>query len=257
MTNRERMNLAMEAALASGKMLDEYAEIHVDKKAKNDYVTDADKASENLIRGILLTACPEDAFLGEESGTSGDKDQGMWVVDPIDGTTNFIRKLHPYTISIAYVKEGQPRAGVVYAPITGEMFSAYEGGGAFLNGKPIHVSNSTEPNECILGMSFAHRHAPSAKRMFQLIPQMAMQVNDMRRLGSAAYDLCNVACGRYDAFIELNLNLYDIAAGVLIAREAGAVTGGWPNGEDCLITGDTMAVTPGLADWLKGELAKV
>ena len=255
MTNKERMELAIRAALASGKMLSEYAELHVDKKAANDYVTDADKASENLIKGILLTACPEDAFLGEESGTTGDESQGLWVVDPIDGTTNFIRKLPPYTISIAYVKDGQPRAAAVYAPLTNEMFSAYEGGGAFLNGESIHVSETSDPSECILGISFAHRHPVEAKKMFQLIPRMAAQVNDMRRLGSAAYDLCSVACGRYDAFIERKLYIYDIAAGVLIAREAGGMTCGWPDGEDCLLTGDTVAVTPGLHEWLMKELA--
>ena len=256
MTNKERMELAIKAALASGKMLSEYAEIHVDKKAANDYVTDADKASEALIKNILLTACPEDAFLGEESGTTGDEKQGIWVVDPIDGTTNFIRKIPPYTISIAYVKDGQPRAAAVYAPLTNEMFSAYEGGGAFLNGEPIHASDTTDPGECILGMSFAHRHPAESAKMVVLIPRLLKQINDMRRLGSAAYDLCSVACGRYDAFIERKLYIYDIAAGVLIAREAGAVTCGWPDGEDCLLTGDTVAVTPGLKDWLLGELAK-
>jgi len=255
MTNQERMNLAIEAALASGKMLSEYADLHIDKKAQNDYVTDADKASEDLIRSILLKACPEDGFLGEESGTSGDESKGMWVVDPIDGTTNFIRKIPPYAISIAYMQGGQPRAAAVYAPLTGEMFSAYEGGGAFLNGQPIHVTETTDPQECILGLSFAHRHPVESRRMFELIPRLAAQINDMRRLGSAAYDLCCVAAGKYDAFIERKLYIYDIAAGVLIAREAGAVTGGWPDGEDCLLTGDTVAVTPGLADWLMGELA--
>ena len=255
MTNQERMNLAIEAALASGKMLSEYRDLHVDKKAKNDFVTDADKASEELIRSILLGACPEDAFLGEESGTSGNADQGIWVVDPIDGTTNFIRKIPPYTISIAYMKDGQTRAAAVYAPLTNEMFSAYEGGGAFLNGEPIHVSGATEAEECILGMSFAHRHPKDSQLMFELLPRLSTQINDMRRLGSAAYDLCSVACGRFDAFIERKLYIYDIAAGVLIAREAGAVTGGWPDGGHCFETGDTVAVTPGLADWLHKELA--
>ena len=256
MTNKERMELAIKAALASGKMLGEYAEFHVDKKADKDYVTDADKASEELIRKILLEACPEDAFLGEESGVTGDDSQGIWVVDPIDGTTNFIRKIPPYTISIAYMKGGQPRAAAVYAPLTNEMFSAYEGGGAFLNGTPIHVSDSTKPIECILGLSFAHRHPVDAEIMFKLIPRLSLQVNDIRRLGSAAYDLCCVASGRYDAFIERKLYIYDIAAGILIAREAGAVTCGWPDGGDCLLTGDTVAVTPALKDWLLGELAK-
>jgi len=256
MTNREKLQLAMRAARTAGAMLKEYTDLHVDKKAKSDYVTDADRASENLIREILLGECPEDGFFGEEGGVSGEGKQGTWVVDPIDGTTNFIKNLHPYTISIAYMKGEKVVAGVVYAPLRDEMFSACESEGAFLNGKPIHASAIADPQECILGMSFAHRVPDSARRMFELIPQLLPQINDMRRLGSAAYDLCMVACGKYDAFIELSLNLYDIAAGVLIAREAGAITSGWHTEGDLLKTGHTLAAAPGIYEWLKKELAK-
>jgi len=256
MTNKDRMELARRAALEAGRMLMQYEEIHVDKKARNDYVTDADRASENLIREILLGACPEDGFYGEEGGVTGKEKPGMWVVDPIDGTTNFIHRLHPYTISIAYMVKGQPVAAAVYAPVTGEMFSAYLGGGAYLNDKLIHVSDITDPKMLILGMSFSHRDAKFAARMFELIPRLCMKINDMRRLGSAAYDLCMVACGKYDAFIELNLLLYDIAAGVLIAREAGAITSGWYEDKDCLETGHILAAAPGVFDWLKEEIDK-
>ena len=256
MTNKDRMELARRAALEAGRMLMQYEEIHVDKKARNDYVTDADRASENLIREILLGACPEDGFYGEEGGVTGKEKPGMWVVDPIDGTTNFIHRLHPYTISIAYIVKGQPVAAAVYAPVTGEMFSAYLGGGAYLNDKLIHASDITDPKMLILGMSFSHRDAKFAARMFELIPRLCMKINDMRRLGSAAYDLCMVACGKYDAFIELNLLLYDIAAGVLIAREAGAITSGWYEDKDCLETGHTLAAAPGVFEWLKEEIDK-
>lgn len=256
MNNQERVKLAQHAAMQAGKMLLSYRDFHVDKKSQKDYVTDADRASEALIRGILMEACPQDGFYGEEGGVSGGEKRGMWVVDPIDGTTNFIHGLHPYTISIAYVEDGQPRAGVVYAPVTNEMFSAWEGGGAWLNDNPIHVSSVTEPVESILGMSFASRVPECARRMYKLIPKLGEQVQDMRRLASAAHDLCCVACGRYDAFIELRLNLYDIAAGVLIVREAGGMVGGWPDGEDCLISGDVVAATPGLFDWLRSQLTE-
>ncbi len=256
MTYREKMELAVRAARAAGRMLLEYRDLHVDKKAKNDYVTDADRASENLIRGIVLGACPEDGFYGEEGGVSGGDKKGMWVVDPIDGTTNFIHHIPPYTISVGYVVDGQPVAGAVYAPLTDEMFCAYKNGGAYLNGKCIHVSDVTDPQDCVLGMSFAHRNSKCAERMFELIPRLLPKINDMRRLGSAAYDLCCVACGRYDAFIELKLNLYDIAAGAIIAREAGAVTGGWYEEGDCLETGNIIAAAPGLYDWLREEIEK-
>lgn len=254
MTNKQLMELAVTAAREAGRILLSYEEIHVDKKARNDYVTDADRASESLIRKILLNARPEDGFYGEESGVSGADKPGMWVVDPIDGTTNFIHRLHPYTISIAYMVNRQPIAAAVYAPVTDEMFSACLGGGAYLNGKPIHASDTSDPRQLLLGMSFSHRNADYAKRMFELIPRLCMKINDMRRLGSAAYDLCCVACGRYDAFIELNLLLYDIAAGVLIAREAGAITSGWYDDRDCLESGHTLAAAPGVYEWLKNEI---
>lgn len=254
MTDREKMLLAERAARTAGEMLLKYHDLHVDKKARNDFVTDADRASEELIRSILLSECPEDGFYGEEGGVSGAQNEGMWVVDPIDGTTNFIHRLHPYAISIGYMKNNEPVAAAVYAPLTDEMFTAFKGGGAFRNGESIHVSDVTDPQMCILGMSFAHRNADYAAHMFKIIPKLAMKINDMRRLGSAAYDLCCVACGKYDAFIELNLLLYDICAGVLIAREAGAVTDGWYEPGDCLKTGNTLACTPGLYDWLKSEI---
>ena len=256
MTYREKMELAVRAAYAAGAMLKEYRNLHIDRKSKNDYVTDADRASEELIRSIVLGECPEDGFYGEEGGVEGGNKRGMWVVDPIDGTTNFIHHLPPYTISVGYMVDGQPVAGAVYAPLTDEMFSAFKDGGAFLNGEPIHVSDTTDPQACLLGMSFAHRHPHCAARMSQLIPRLLPQINDMRRLGSAAYDLCCVACGRYDAFIELHLNLYDIAAGVIIAREAGATVSNWFEEGDFLETGHILTVTPGLYEWLRAEVEK-
>lgn len=256
MTDRERMLLSERAARKAGEMLLKYRDMHVDRKARNDFVTDADRASEMLIREILLKECPEDGFFGEEGGKQAGETGGMWVVDPIDGTTNFIHHLHPYTISIAYVRNGQPVAGAVYAPLTDEMFSAFLGGGAYLNGERISASEETEPEMCVVGMSFAHRSEVHAKRMFEILPRLASRVNDLRRLGSAAYDLCMVAAGRYDAFLELNLNLYDIAAGVLIAREAGARTGGWYEAGDCLETGHTLAAAPGVFEWFQAELER-
>jgi len=241
MTYREKMELAVRAAYAAGAMLKQYRNLHIDRKSKNDYVTDADRASEKLIRGMVLGTCPEDGFYGEESGVEGGNKRGMWVVDPIDGTTNFIHHIPPYTISVGYMMDGQPVAGAVYAPLTDEMFCACKDGGAYLNGKPIRVSDTTDPQSCVLGMSFAHRNPECSARMFELIPRLLPKINDMRRLGSAAYDLCCVAAGRSEGFMELGLSLYDYAGGYVILTEAGGKLTGWESGEDGLKVGNILA----------------
>ena len=236
----ERRDAAMEAAKKSGEMLLKRHELHIDRKAVNDYVTDMDRASERLIIEHLSRLYPQDGFYGEETGVSQRRD-GMWLIDPIDGTTNFIRGIPNYTISIAYMRGGELQLGVVYAPALGEMFTAVLGGGAELNGRPIHVSQTDTMDQTLVSMSFIHR-VPEVSRV--VLPQLLSllpQLNDMRRLGSAAFDLCCVASGRVDVFVEPMLHLYDIAAGVLIVREAGGKVSGFYDSEDCLISGHVIA----------------
>ena len=253
MDRRLRLEAAREAALKAGEMLLKRHSFHIEQKAAHDYVTDMDRASERMIVEHLRARFPEDGFFGEEYGVT-ERGDGMWVIDPIDGTTNFIKNIPLYTISIAYMAGGVPEAGVVYAPALNEMFTAVRGGGAFLNGRPIHVSEVSDPAQAVAAMSFIHRHLDVSARVMPQVLALLPQVNDLRRMGSAAFDLCCVACGRTEAFFEARLNLYDIAAGVLIVREAGGRASGWQGGADCLVSGDVLATNGLLHDFFYERL---
>ena len=248
-----RLEAAKEAALKAGQMLRERHGFHVEHKAENDYVTDMDRASEKMIVSMLSDRFPEDGFYGEEYGVTEQRD-GMWVIDPIDGTTNYVKNIPLYTISIAYMYRGELEVGVVYAPALDEMYEAARGGGAFMNGRPIHVSTVSEPRDAVAAMSFLHRHPEASKKVMPQLASLILEVNDFRRMGSAAFDLCCVACGRVEAYFEAKLYLYDIAAGVLIVREAGGKATGWQNGPDCLVSGDVIATNGLMHDFFYGRL---
>ncbi len=236
---REKLALAERTARAAGALLLSTRDFKVEQKAAHDFVTEMDMASERLIREALLSACPEDGFFGEETGKTAGSG-GVWIVDPIDGTTNFIRGIPIYTISIGYQQHGELLLGAVYCPLLDEMFLGMKGQGATLNGQPIHTSNVSAAGDAIVGISFAHRNEDNKKRMAKVL-QLFNELDDVRRLGSAAYDLCCVAMGRFEAFVELGLNLYDIAAGVVILHEAGGRATGWPGEADCTVTGNVLA----------------
>jgi len=193
----------------------------IEYKGDVDLVTEADRASEKLIVEHLRSRWPEHGVVGEEGARSGPGADYRWYVDPLDGTTNFAHGYPVFCISIGLVrKDEQIEAGVLYDPTRDEMFSAERGLGATLNGKPIHVSKTTKLAESILGTGF-----PSHKRHknpnIHFYHQITLRSHGVRRAGSAALDLANVASGRYDGFWEFNLNPWDTAAGVLLVQEAG------------------------------------
>jgi fructose-1,6-bisphosphatase/inositol monophosphatase family enzyme len=197
--------------------------VHDTKSSPTDPVTEFDRAAEQLIVGRIRQRFPDDAIVGEEGaahpGTSGLE----WHVDPIDGTANFVYDLPAWCTSVAVVDADGPLAGAVYVPVTGELFSGARGHGATLNGTPISCSQVDDLARALIGTGFsysAERRARQAERLARLVPR----VRDVRRLGSAAIDLCLVACGRLDGYYEEHLNSWDLAAGVLIAAEAGAIT---------------------------------
>jgi myo-inositol-1(or 4)-monophosphatase len=195
--------------------------VTIEYKGEVDLVTEADRASEELIVERLRSRWPEHGIVGEEGARSSPGADYSWYVDPLDGTTNFAHGYPVFCVSIALVrKDEQIETGVLYDPTRKEMFSAERGAGATLNGKPIHVSKIARLAESILGTGF-----PSHKRHknpnIHFYQQITLRSHGVRRAGSAALDLANVACGRYDGFWEFNLNPWDTAAGVLLIREAG------------------------------------
>lgn len=209
----------------------EGVEVAASKSTLTDIVTRADREVENLVRAAIAAARPRDGFLGEESG-GGDGTSGLtWVVDPIDGTVNYFYGLPAYAVSIAVV-EGDPDpatwrtlAGAVVNPVSGESFTASAGGGAKLNGRELHVNQGVPLELALVGTGFAY-DAEKRERQAAFVAQLIGKVRDVRRIGTASLDLCNVASGRLDAYFERGLNPWDHAAGALIAREAGATVGG-------------------------------
>jgi myo-inositol-1(or 4)-monophosphatase len=192
-------------------------------------VTEFDRASERLIVAGLQRVRPDDAIVGEE-GTDTDGRSGVhWLIDPIDGTTNFLYGLPGYNVSIAARTDEGTQVGAVYVPATDELFTAIRGGGARLDGVPIHCSTTTSLRHALVATGFSYlpeRREAQAARIVRLIGK----VRDIRRIGAAAYDLCNVAAGRVDVYFEQWLGPWDLAAGELIAAEAGCRTGSFDGG---------------------------
>lgn len=253
------MNLHVRAEAASriarevGEMLLHHGKLKVRSKADNDFVTEMDVKSENMIREALLGQFPEDEFFGEESGGAS-VSRGRWIVDPIDGTQSFMRGHHGYSISIAYELNGELVIGCIYMPDNDELFLAIRGEGATMNGQPIHVSDIDDPHQAIAHLGYGHRVVEDRRRTMAILPGLFDRISDIRRFGSAAYALCCVACGRSEIFFELGLHIYDIAAGLVIVEEAGGKCTGWPGEDDCRVTGNVL-ITNGLVhDFMEEQL---
>lgn len=217
--------LAVRAARQAGKILNEhYGQLtHISKKGKIDLVTAADIASEKTILSIIRQAHPEHTIISEESGTETGDTRQQWIIDPLDGTTNYVHNLPVFAVSIAHATNLKIDAGVVYNPISGDMFYAQLGGGATLNGKSIHVSNTREIENSLLVTGFPYNLHERCKDLIRRFKDCLTASQGIRRLGSAALDLCYVACGRFDGFWEEGLNPWDTAAGGLIVKEAGGL----------------------------------
>ncbi|MFE5742085.1 inositol monophosphatase family protein [Streptomyces celluloflavus] len=248
----ELLELALEAARRAGTLLREGrpADLGVaaTKTSPIDVVTEMDIASEKLITGFLAEHRPDDGFLGEEGASVAGSSGVRWVIDPVDGTVNYLYGLPSWAVSIAAEKDGETVAGVVAAPMRGETYRAVLGGGAYRDGERLHHRPAPPLSQALVATGFgylAERRAGQAEVVRTLLPR----VRDIRRGGSAAIDLCDVACGRLDAYYERGLNPWDLAAGELIAREAGALTGGRP-GEAA--SGElTLAASPALFEQLQ------
>ncbi|MER5949950.1 inositol monophosphatase family protein [Streptomyces sp. NPDC001904] len=254
----ELLDVALEAAARAGVFLREGrpADLGVaaTKTSAVDVVTEMDIASEKLITDFLAECRPDDGVLGEEGAASEGTSGVEWVIDPIDGTVNYLYGRPEWSVSIAARKDGETLVGVVAAPMRGETYRAVLGGGAFVNDEPVRVRVAPPFEQALVGTGFgylAQRRAHQAEVVRELVPR----VRDIRRGGSAAIDLCDVALGRLDAYYERGLNPWDFAAGDLIAREAGARTGGRPG--DALSSELTIAAPPGLFEALQNRLEEL
>ncbi len=213
-------------------------------KRANDFVTRVDGAAEQAIIEIVRKAYPDHAFLAEESGKTEGQAEYTWVIDPLDGTTNFIHGFPQYCISIGVQHRGQLAHGVVYDPTRNELFTASKGRGAFLNDRRIRVSKCAKLEGALVGTGFPYRELGRVDFYLRQLKAMMEKAAGVRRAGAAALDLAYVACGRLDAFWELGLSPWDMAAGALLIQEAGGLVAD-PSGEqDYLASGDIVAATP-------------
>ena len=212
------------AAYQAGDILRSYhgRTFETNKKGLADLVTEADIRSEKLIIGMIQAAFPDHGILAEESGLRKGSANCQWIIDPLDGTTNFAHHLSLCSVSIAFASDGNTRVGIVLNPLSGELFTATEGEGADLNGRQISVSDTKTVAESLLVTGFPYNFRENPVPLLNRFSNCLKAAQGVRRLGSAALDLCFVACGRFDAFWEQNLKPWDTAAGVLIAREAGS-----------------------------------
>ena len=250
------LSIARDVTLQAGALAklrrSEGVEVAAAKSSPVDIVTEADRETERLIRSLLAQARPDDGFYGEESDASGSTSGLHWIVDPIDGTVNFLYGIPHYAVSIAVV-EGDPDpltwkalAACVFNPASGEMFTAELGGGAFLGDTAIHVAPAVELSQALVATGFAY-DSQMRGRQGAVVAQLLPEVRDIRRMGTASLDLCGVAAGRVNAYFERTLSPWDHAAGALIAREAGATVKGLadaaPSRDFILAAEPSLAVT--------------
>ena len=263
----ELRSVAISAAREAGDLLADRAgqvEVAATKSSPTDVVTEMDRRSEELIRSRILAARPSDAILGEEGGLIGNTGDApvLWVIDPLDGTVNYLYGLHDWAVSIAAEVEwadGGRRivAGAVYVPMRGELFCAVRGQGAWLQAgedywQPLQCGPGVALDQALVGTGFGYRKE-RRKVQGEVVAAMLPQVRDIRRIGVASVDLCAVAAGRLDGFYERGLNYWDWAAGALVATEAGAVVGGLAGAP--VSSSMTVAAGPGLFGPLADALA--
>lgn len=241
------LNIAVRAARAAGEVITRRLErldtVAVETKQRNDFVSEVDREAEARIIRILRRAYPDHGILAEESGAS-EGDGHVWIIDPLDGTTNFLHGLPHFAVSIALAHDGRLEQGVVYDPVRQELFAASRGAGATLNDRRIRVSGRRGLEGALLGTGFPFRDDQPGEVYLDLLRDFMHRTAGIRRPGSAALDLAYLAAGRFDGFWELGLSRWDIAAGALLVREAGGIVGDLHGGDDYLASGDVVAANP-------------
>ena len=242
------LNIAVKAARRAATVINRASTqldlLTVQSKSPNDFVTEVDRAAEQAIIEVLRDAFPGHGILAEESGESGPESEYTWIIDPLDGTTNFIHGMPQYAVSIAQTKNGVLEHAVVYDPNTNEMFTASRGAGAFLNDRRIRVSRRTRLNEALIGTGFPFRQFDHVDAYLAMFKELTQKTAGIRRPGAASLDLAYVAAGRFDGFWEMGLSPWDMAAGALLIQEAGGLVSDLSGEANYLTTGNLVAGTP-------------
>jgi myo-inositol-1(or 4)-monophosphatase len=244
------LNVAIKAARAAGAIINRAAldveAVRISQKQVNDFVTEVDHASEQAIIETLLTAYPDHGILAEESGSQHGNPNAdhIWIIDPLDGTTNFIHGFPVYCVSIALQVRGKLEQAVVYDPTRNDLFTATKGRGAFMNERRIRVSKRVRLNECLLSTGFPFRPEDDFDKYLRLMGDMMQRTAGLRRPGAAALDLAYVAAGFSDGFFEIGLQAWDMAAGALLITEAGGLVGNFTGEANYLQHKECMAASP-------------
>jgi len=241
------LNTAVKAARRAATIINRASNdleaLTVRTKQENDFVSEVDHKAEQAIIDVLLQAYPKHAILAEESGATGDS-EFQWIIDPLDGTTNFLHGFPQYAISIALLHKGQLDQAVVYDPLRNELFTASKGAGAFLNDRRIRVSKRIKLADALIGTGFPYRDFTHLDAYTGMFRDLVQKTSGLRRPGSAALDLAWVAAGRIDGFFEIGLNPWDIAAGCLLIKEAGGLVSDFTGEDGYLKSGHVVAGTP-------------
>ena len=245
------LNTAFKAARKAGDLMlrasNNLSAVRVDSKAANDFVSDVDRQAEDIIVGTLQEAYPQHRILTEEAGVLGnERAEYEWIIDPLDGTTNYLHGHPQYAISIALLHKGVLQEALVYAPERNDLYTASRGQGALLNNRRIRVSGRFELNQCLIGTGFPVVDQSMLDRYLAILKTMIQKTASARREGAASLDLCTLAAGRTDAFFEFNLKPWDMAAGALIVQEAGGVVTDFEGEQNWLDSGNIVAANPKL-----------
>lgn len=258
------LNTAVKAARRGAAIINRASfdidRIKVTEKQHNDFVTEVDHAAEQAIIEVLKTAYPDHAILAEESGASAnlhDENENVWIIDPLDGTTNFIHGFPQYCVSIALQQRGMITQAVVYDPTRNELFTASKGAGAYLNEKRIRVTKRDRLADSLIGTGFPFRSTEGIDEYIKMFRVMTEKTAGLRRAGAAALDLAYVACGRLDGFFEKGLQPWDVAAGSLLITEAGGIVGNFSGENDYLDKGKVIAGTPKIFAQMVAQLGPI
>jgi myo-inositol-1(or 4)-monophosphatase len=244
------LTIAVKAARRAGNVINRGARdldlLTITSKGPKDFVSEVDREAERAIVETLLGSYPDHAILAEEGTAKGAnaEAENVWIIDPLDGTTNFLHGLPQYCVSIALAHRGQIAHGVVYDPVRNDLFTASRGRGAFLNDRRIRVSKRQHLRDCLVGTGFPFRDGSYLDTYMRMMKAMIEQTAGLRRPGAAALDLAYVAAGFYDGFWEVGLNAWDVAAGSLLIQEAGGLIGDLAGEGEFLHGGQVIAATP-------------